>query len=252
MSWDLNYNTGHMGCWEPGRRRMGLDVCSLSMCVFLSSCSRIGRGYWMRKWRYGLRELEVLLAGLIHPVVGYNQVAIASSVLSHVAWPQGPTRTVVLTLFPFRFHHWWLESILACKDVTCDCLNHFLCCVIYIHWSCECCWAAEHQRLSIYTKDSCIPQTCRDAFACLYRCAVSTKACVWRLEKSEGNNRELWGVSIREERLSCVCACLSMYMYVCVCVYVWASLVAQLVKNLPAMQETPVRFLGLEDSQEKG
>ena len=26
--------------------------------------------------------------------------------------------------------------------------------------------------------------------------------------------------------------------------YSWASLVAQMVKNLPAMQETPVRFLG--------
>ena len=27
----------------------------------------------------------------------------------------------------------------------------------------------------------------------------------------------------------------------------WASLVAQLVKNLPAMQDAPVRFLGQED-----
>ena len=34
--------------------------------------------------------------------------------------------------------------------------------------------------------------------------------------------------------------------------YSWASLVAQLVKNLPAMQETSVRFLGLEDPLEKG
>ena len=33
--------------------------------------------------------------------------------------------------------------------------------------------------------------------------------------------------------------------------YFWASLVAQLVKNLPAMQETPVQFLGQEDPQEK-
>ena len=33
--------------------------------------------------------------------------------------------------------------------------------------------------------------------------------------------------------------------------YCWASLVAQLVKNLPAVQETPVRFLGWEDSSEK-
>ena len=31
-----------------------------------------------------------------------------------------------------------------------------------------------------------------------------------------------------------------------------ASLVAQLVKNLPAMQETPVRFLGWEDLLETG
>ena len=31
-----------------------------------------------------------------------------------------------------------------------------------------------------------------------------------------------------------------------------ASLIAQLVKNLPAMQETPVRFLGWENSLEKG
>ena len=31
-----------------------------------------------------------------------------------------------------------------------------------------------------------------------------------------------------------------------------ASLVAQLVKNLPAMQETWVRSLGLEDTLEKG
>ena len=31
-----------------------------------------------------------------------------------------------------------------------------------------------------------------------------------------------------------------------------ASLVAQLVKNLPAMQEAPVRFLGWEDPLEKG
>ena len=32
----------------------------------------------------------------------------------------------------------------------------------------------------------------------------------------------------------------------------WASLVAQLVKNLPAMQETPVRFLVQEDPLEEG
>ena len=32
----------------------------------------------------------------------------------------------------------------------------------------------------------------------------------------------------------------------------WASLIAQLVKNSPAMQETPVWFLGQEDPLEKG
>ena len=31
-----------------------------------------------------------------------------------------------------------------------------------------------------------------------------------------------------------------------------ASLIAQLVKNLPARQETPVRFLSWEDLLEKG
>ena len=34
--------------------------------------------------------------------------------------------------------------------------------------------------------------------------------------------------------------------------YSWAPLVAQLVKNLPAMWETWVRLLGWEDPQEKG
>ena len=32
----------------------------------------------------------------------------------------------------------------------------------------------------------------------------------------------------------------------------WASLIAQLVKTPPAMQETLVRFLGWEDPLEKG
>ena len=34
--------------------------------------------------------------------------------------------------------------------------------------------------------------------------------------------------------------------------YSWASLVAQLVKNLPAMRETWVRSLGWEEPLEKG
>ena len=32
----------------------------------------------------------------------------------------------------------------------------------------------------------------------------------------------------------------------------WASLIAQLVKNLSALQETPVGFLGREEPLEKG
>ena len=32
----------------------------------------------------------------------------------------------------------------------------------------------------------------------------------------------------------------------------WASLIAQLVKNPPALQETPIQFLGQEDPLEKG
>ena len=34
--------------------------------------------------------------------------------------------------------------------------------------------------------------------------------------------------------------------------YFWASLVAQLIKNLPARQEAPVQSLGWEDPLEKG
>ena len=41
-----------------------------------------------------------------------------------------------------------------------------------------------------------------------------------------------------------------VYMRICVCVYLYIT--AQLVKNLPAMQETLVLFLGGEDPLEKG
>ena len=37
-----------------------------------------------------------------------------------------------------------------------------------------------------------------------------------------------------------------------ICAYIWASPVAQTVKNLPAMQETWVQSLGQEDPLEKG
>ena len=38
-----------------------------------------------------------------------------------------------------------------------------------------------------------------------------------------------------------------MHMYI----HRWASLVVQMVKNLPAMQKTQVQSLGLEDTLEK-
>ena len=44
----------------------------------------------------------------------------------------------------------------------------------------------------------------------------------------------------------CVCVC------VCVYTHIHASLVAQMVKNLPAMQEIQVRSLDWEDPLEKG
>jgi len=40
--------------------------------------------------------------------------------------------------------------------------------------------------------------------------------------------------------------------YYSIKLYYQASLIAQLVKNLSAMQETPIQFLGREDPLEKG
>ena len=36
------------------------------------------------------------------------------------------------------------------------------------------------------------------------------------------------------------------------CTYMRVIVIAQLVNNLPTMQETPVQFLGQKDPQEKG
>ena len=46
--------------------------------------------------------------------------------------------------------------------------------------------------------------------------------------------------------------CVDVIRFSKMCVTFWASQVAQLVKNLPAMQETWVRSLGQEDPLEKG
>ena len=52
-----------------------------------------------------------------------------------------------------------------------------------------------------------------------------------------------------------VCPALAKFSYTFSCFLPFmtaASLIAQLVKNLPATQETPVQFLGQEDPLEKG
>ena len=43
-----------------------------------------------------------------------------------------------------------------------------------------------------------------------------------------------------------------VYILICLILYIGASLIAQLVKNPPPMQETLVQFLGWEDPLEKG
>ena len=50
----------------------------------------------------------------------------------------------------------------------------------------------------------------------------------------------------------CVCV-LYIYIFICkISIYLGASLVAQTVKNLPAMQETYIQSLGWEDPLKKG
>ena len=52
----------------------------------------------------------------------------------------------------------------------------------------------------------------------------------------------------------CVCVCIYIYMYIYIYTHtnIWASLLAQMVKNLPAMWETQVQSLDWEDPLEKG
>ena len=42
-----------------------------------------------------------------------------------------------------------------------------------------------------------------------------------------------------------------IYIYIYIYTYIWASLLAQIVKNLPAMQDTQVPSLGQEDPLEE-
>ena len=57
-------------------------------------------------------------------------------------------------------------------------------------------------------------------------------------------------VSVLDFGHSKKCAVESYFVLICSSL-IGASLIAQLVKNPPAMQETPVRFLGREDPLEK-
>ena len=50
----------------------------------------------------------------------------------------------------------------------------------------------------------------------------------------------------------CVCVCVCVFQILFHYRLFWASLVAQTVKNLPAMQETEVQSLSQEDPMEKG
>ena len=63
----------------------------------------------------------------------------------------------------------------------------------------------------------------------------------------DGN--EVWG---RMDTCLCMTESLCYSAETTTTLLIGASLVAQLVKTPPAMQETPVRLLGWEDSLEKG
>ena len=55
--------------------------------------------------------------------------------------------------------------------------------------------------------------------------------------------------------LPLICLDISLFGFILfgtLCAFCWAFLVAQLVKNPPAKQETPVQFLGQEKPLEKG
>ena len=62
--------------------------------------------------------------------------------------------------------------------------------------------------------------------------------------------------SLRSAVWQCLLKCKMFVPFDLLCIYLtythmWASLVAQSVKNLPAMHETQVQFLGWEDPLEK-
>ena len=73
---------------------------------------------------------------------------------------------------------------------------------------------------------------------------VDLQCCVWGVEQSDSDMYNIYiyicGIHM------CVCVC------VCIKPIVWTSLIAELIKNPPAMQETQVWLLGQEVTLEKG
>ena len=51
-------------------------------------------------------------------------------------------------------------------------------------------------------------------------------------------------------QLDILCVDIYTYIFTCIYIYLWASLVAQMAKNLPAIQGSWVPSLGREDSLE--
>ena len=92
-------------------------------------------------------------------------------------------------------------------------------------------------------------------------CLSKQKTCLSALKKS--NQYSLPALILPEFRILAILIGVLWYSVVLICISLItsimehlcmfkASLIAQLVKNLPAMWETPVQFLGWEDPLEKG
>ena len=75
---------------------------------------------------------------------------------------------------------------------------------------------------------------------------------VWGWSHCSTSPLDISPIIIPTSRSNWYCQFLDLLGISCVSAFPWASLVAQLVKNLLAMQETPVQFLGQEDALEKG
>ena len=77
---------------------------------------------------------------------------------------------------------------------------------------------------------------------------VDLQCCVWGVEQSDSDmyNKYICGIH------KCVCVCVCVCVCACIKPIQWTSLIAELIKKPPAMQETPVWLLGQEVTLEKG